>query len=75
VAHLLTGSAGSPAEAGVEWVRKLVADLGIPRLGQYGIKPEHTDGLVEKASHASSMKANPIALTREELSGILNRAR
>jgi len=30
--------------------------------------------LVEKASHASSMKANPITLTRDELAGILERA-
>jgi hypothetical protein len=30
--------------------------------------------LVEKASQASSMKANPIVLTRDELAGILQRA-
>jgi len=74
VAHLVTGNASATAEAGVEWVRKLVADLQIPRLGHYGLKREHTAGLVEKASQASSMKANPIALTRNELAGILERA-
>jgi alcohol dehydrogenase class IV len=75
VARLLTGSPTATADAGVEWVRKLVADLAIPRLGQYGIKAEHTDDLVEKAGRASSMKANPIALTPEELAGILEKAR
>jgi alcohol dehydrogenase class IV len=74
VARLLTGSATTTAEPGVEWVRKLVADLGIPSLGHYGLKPEHMAELVEKASQASSMKANPIVLTRDELAGILQRA-
>jgi alcohol dehydrogenase class IV len=75
VARLITGSAVATAEAGAEWVRKLVADLGIPSLGHYGLKREHTAELVEKASHASSMKANPIALTPDELAGVLERAR
>jgi alcohol dehydrogenase class IV len=55
-------------------VRKLVADLQVPSLGHYGLKREHTSGLVEMASQASSMKANPITLTPDELAGILERA-
>jgi alcohol dehydrogenase class IV len=74
MARLVTGHASATAEAGVEWVRKLVKDLGIPSLGQYGLKREHTAELIAKASQASSMKANPIALTPEELAGILERA-
>jgi alcohol dehydrogenase class IV len=74
VARLLTGSATADTEAGIEWVRKLLADLKIPSLGHYGLKREHTAELVEKASHASSMKANPIALTTDELAEILERA-
>jgi alcohol dehydrogenase class IV len=74
VARLVTGSATATAEAGVEWVSKLVADLGIPSLGHYGLKREHMAELVEKASHASSMKANPIPLTPDELSAILQHA-
>lgn len=74
VARLVTGSASVTAEAGVEWVSKLVADLRIPSLGHYGLKREHTAELVEKASQASSMKANPIALTPKELTGVLERA-
>jgi alcohol dehydrogenase class IV len=75
VARLVTGSASVRAEAGVEWVSKLVADLRILSLGHYGLKREHTAELVEKASQASSMKANPIALTPDELAGVLERAR
>jgi alcohol dehydrogenase class IV len=74
VARLLTGSATAAAEAGIEWVRRLVTSLKIPGLGQYGLKREHTAELVGKAAQASSMKANPIALTPEELGGILERA-
>jgi alcohol dehydrogenase class IV len=74
VARLLTGSPTATAEAGIDWVRKLVADLRIPGLGSYGLTREHTAELVAKASHASSMKANPVTLTPEEMAGILERA-
>jgi len=74
VAGFLTGNPNATAEAGVEWVRQLVADVQIPKLGTYGIKSEHIDELVEKAMQASSMKANPIVLTREELADTLRRA-
>lgn len=74
MARLLTGDPLSEAEQGTDWVRQLVKDLCIPQLGCYGITPESLDELVDKSAKASSMKANPIALTREELSEILSRA-
>lgn len=74
VARLLTGDASATADAGVAWVEKLVADLQIPPLRAYGIKPEHVADLVSKAANASSMKANPIGLTEDELSAILQMA-
>jgi len=74
VARLVTGSATATAEAGIEWVRALVTKLGFPGLGQYGLTREHTAELVGKAAQASSMKANPITLTPDELASILERA-
>jgi alcohol dehydrogenase class IV len=74
VARLLTGSAGATADDGVGWVRKLTDDLQIPRLGNYGIREEHVAGLAAKAANASSMKANPITLTEDELVGTLRLA-
>jgi alcohol dehydrogenase class IV len=74
VARLLTGNPGAQAADGVEWVRRLVADLQIPRLGTYGITQMDIPELVDKAAAASSMKPNPISLTREELAGILQPA-
>ena len=74
VARLLTRQSRATADAGVEWVRKLVTDLQVPPLRTYNITREHTNELVEKAAKASSMKANPIVLTPEELSHILESA-
>ena len=74
VARLLTGDSGATADDGVEWVLKLVADLQIPCLGKYGIRDEHLPDLIAKAANASSMKANPITLTPDELSATLRLA-
>ena len=74
IAHLLTGNPHATADAGVEWVQKLVAELPVPRLGAYGFREEHVADLVAKAANASSMKANPIELTPDELAQTLRRA-
>jgi len=74
VARLLTGKSRATADAGVEWVRKLVADLQTPALRTYNITRDHTSELLERAAKASSMKANPIVLTPEELAQILEGA-
>ena len=74
VARLLAGDASATADDGVKWVRQLVDDLKIPRLGVYGIKSEQVAGLVKKATQASSMKANPVELTVEELAETLHSA-
>ncbi len=74
VACLLTGNSKATAEAGVDWIRKLVQDLKIPQLGIYGIEPNHAAELIAKANAASSMKANPITLLPDELSAILGSA-
>jgi alcohol dehydrogenase class IV len=74
VTRLLTGSAQASADAGMEWVAQLVKQLQVPRLAAYGITQADVEPLVEKATHASSMKANPLPLTREELTEILQRA-
>ena len=74
IARLLTGAAGATADNGVRWVAELVTALQIPPLGKYGVKREHAAELSQKAAQASSMKANPISLTREELVEILEQA-
>jgi alcohol dehydrogenase class IV len=71
VARLVTGNESTEADDGVRWVSSLVRDLQIPGLGAYGISSQHTNELVAKAAQASSMKANPIQLTAEELANTL----
>ena len=74
VARVLTGNPDAEATDGVEFVRALIADLKIPPLGKYGLTHEHTTELVQRAAKASSMKANPVALTTDELSEVLDKA-
>jgi alcohol dehydrogenase class IV len=74
VARILTGKPGATAEDGVEWVSRLRRALSIPPLASYGIGAQHIPVIVENASRASSMKANPVALTPDELREILTRA-
>ncbi len=72
IAQWLTGQAD--ADAGVEWVSSLVTALKIPRLATYGIQAKHLDQLVDKAAASSSMKANPLPLTRDELAAVMEQA-
>lgn len=74
IARLLTGQDSATADDGVAWVRQLVNDLEIPSLATHGVTKEHVADLCAKAAQASSMKANPLPLLREELEEILNRA-
>jgi alcohol dehydrogenase class IV len=71
IAQLVTGDSSAKADDGVQWVSSLVRDLRIPKLSEYGIGEQHVSELVEKAAKASSMRANPIALTAEELAEIV----
>lgn len=74
VAVLLTGDKRITASEGIEQIREVVTDFKIPRLGTHGIKTEYTAEIVKNAKNASSMKANPIALSDAELAEILQRA-
>jgi alcohol dehydrogenase class IV len=74
VARLLTGEPKADSDDGVRWLATLVADLQIAPLSRYGMTAGDAAQLVEKAAAASSMKGNPLPLTREELSEIFNGA-
>jgi alcohol dehydrogenase class IV len=62
-------------EDGIAWVRELCAELKVPALRAWGINESDLPGVVERAESASSMKANPIPLTREELMMMVSAAR
>jgi len=71
IARILTGQPDATPEEGATWVRNFVARLRIPTLRTYGIAETHIPALAEKARWASSMKANPLPLTPDELAGVL----
>jgi alcohol dehydrogenase class IV len=71
VARLLTGNDSARAEDGIEWAFRACEELRIPTLKEYGLSREDVPVVVEKASRASSMKANPVKLTTEELAEVL----
>jgi alcohol dehydrogenase class IV len=75
IARLLTGQPHSNADDAVWWLTELCARLQIPPLSAYGVEDSHIPELVSKAAKASSMKANPIELTTDELTEIVTRAR
>ncbi|MBI5770987.1 MAG: iron-containing alcohol dehydrogenase [Verrucomicrobia bacterium] len=74
VARALTGRPNATADDAAPFCRDLVAELQIPPLRRYGVTSEHLPALVEQSAKASSMKANPLPLTTEELTEILARA-
>jgi alcohol dehydrogenase class IV len=74
IARMLTGRSDSKAEEGIDWVRTLCAELNVPTLSTWGITADDLPGVVEKAARASSMQANPVPLTSEELLKVLTAA-
>ena len=74
IARLLTGRNDARAEDGIEWVRALCAELNTPPLRKWGVTEADLPGVVEKAARASSMQANPLRLTKEELLAVITAA-
>jgi alcohol dehydrogenase class IV len=74
VARMLTGNPSAGPEAVAPWLDALRADLHIPRLRAYGFTLADAPALITKAQAASSMKANPLPLTDNELAAILEQA-
>jgi len=73
-ARLLTGNSSARAEEGVEWVNSICSDLSVPGLSSLGLAPNELPSIAGKAQQSSSMKGNPVQLTREELTHILEKA-
>ncbi len=74
IAGLITGRKHANAEDGIEWVRALCTEFGIPSLRAWGITKADLPSVVEKAARASSMKANPLPLANEELLAMVTAA-
>jgi len=71
IARLLTERPAANADDGVEWVRQLARSLRVPTLGSFGLARTDLPEVIEKSAKASSMKANPLVLTKDEQQEIL----
>jgi alcohol dehydrogenase class IV len=71
IARLLTGRNDARAEDGIDWVRGLCVEFNIPSLRTWGVSEADLPGVVEKAARASSMQANPLPLTSQELLAVV----
>ena len=74
IAKLVTSDVSATAQDGVQWASRLVSDLKIPKLSQYGMSEKQFPEAVEKTLKASSFKGNPIPLLETELNEILEKA-
>ncbi len=74
VAQILTENSLATVHDGPAWVAALCEALHIPPLRTYGLAASQFDELIQKSLGASSMKANPIPLTPDEINTILEHA-
>jgi alcohol dehydrogenase class IV len=75
IARLLTGRNDARMEDGIDWIREISIELHVPALRAWGITEADLPGVVEESARASSMKANPLPLTSEELLAVITAAR
>lgn len=73
-AKILTGNVHASLQDGATWLMNLCSALHISNFSGYGMSADDFEALVQKAAVASSMQANPVKLTSEELMQILTKA-
>ncbi len=74
IAVICTGNDNADEKEGIEWIASLCEKLDIPGIADFGMTEEEIPNAAEKAEKASSMKGNPVKLTRKELESILSSA-
>ncbi|HLA40666.1 MAG TPA: iron-containing alcohol dehydrogenase [Candidatus Glassbacteria bacterium] len=74
VAGLLTRREGATAEDGIEWIAELCKTLTVPDLAEQGLQEVEITEVAAKSLKASSMKGNPVALTKDEIKAVLRKA-
>jgi alcohol dehydrogenase class IV len=74
VACLLAGPGEANPKTAADICEEFRKAFVIPALSEQGVQREDFDRIVEAAAKASSMKGNPVDLTKEEMLGILDAA-
>jgi alcohol dehydrogenase class IV len=73
VGRMLTGNPDATGADAADWVETLCLDLCIPRLAEHGVLRADFEAIAEQAMLASSTRANPVTLRKEEMIAILER--
>ncbi|MEH0665757.1 iron-containing alcohol dehydrogenase [Vibrio scophthalmi] len=71
VAQLLTGRVNAHREDAILWVNMMLEKLNIPELSQFGVCSTAFDVVAADALKSTSIKGNPLPLTKERLMAIL----
>ncbi|MDQ8202040.1 iron-containing alcohol dehydrogenase [Pelagicoccus sp. SDUM812003] len=74
LATLITGNPEAKASYALAWFDALFNELPLKRLGKLGLTADRISEAARKAGSSSSMKGNPIELSRFELEEILENA-
>jgi alcohol dehydrogenase class IV len=61
-------------DAGIKFVRELCLRLKVPSLRDFGLKLEDLPEIANQSAKSSSMRANPVSFSQDELVGILTSA-
>lgn len=73
-ATLVTGRGNASPEDLAAWLHDFSQTLQVPTLRDWGLTSDLIPSLIESARKASSMKANPVELTDDELASIIELA-
>jgi alcohol dehydrogenase class IV len=71
-AAIITNSPNARTDDALAWIKNRCTQMRVPGLSDFGITKSDIPVIVEKGKAASSMKGNPIALTEDELYGIIS---
>jgi alcohol dehydrogenase class IV len=74
IGKILIGDNNAEAGDALLWLKRIVSELKIPGLSEYGISEHHFSEIAEKAAKSSSMKGNPLVLSHDDLISILKRS-
>ena len=74
VAQLVTMNTRASALDTVGWIKNICGEMHIPALKDFGLTESNIAEIVQQAKKSSSTKGNPVQLTDEELTQVLQRA-
>ncbi|RTZ16562.1 iron-containing alcohol dehydrogenase [Vibrio aquaticus] len=72
LAHILTGRVNAHRDDAVLWANMMLERLAIPQLAQFGVCCTSFDAVAEDALKSVAIKGNPLPLTKDRLTYILN---